>query len=474
MNNKYALQKDNIIYINPEWDLYRKDEVKENITSEKKQSYCQKRKDFIDNYANEIEKNNLELIKPDDILLQLANLKQLTFEVTDACNLKCKYCGYGELYGDYDNRENNYMSLESIKLLIDYLVDLWNSNMNQSHGRIIYISFYGGEPLLNFSFIEKVVEYFSSKRIYHNSIVYSMTTNGILLKKHIEYLAALNFKLLISLDGNKINNSYRILHNGNESFPIIKNNLDFVRENYRDYFESNLNFNSVLHNRNSISETFNYIKNEFNKVPRVNELNTSGVKKNKVDEFTTMFRSQTESLYQSDNINYIKDEMSANIGEIMNLDIFLSQYSGNVFQDYNDLFPTGNNSPSIVPTGTCFPFSKRVFVSVAGKILPCERISHRFSMGNVDSKILNINVEEIAEQYNNYFRRIVGCCKTCYRINTCTQCIFNLNNIDAEPIICHGYLNKEDFFNQLNHHMSCLGNNSKLYQKFIEKTVLQF
>jgi uncharacterized protein len=37
------------------------------------------------------------------IASQVANLKQLTFEITDSCNLNCKYCGYGELYGDYDN-----------------------------------------------------------------------------------------------------------------------------------------------------------------------------------------------------------------------------------------------------------------------------------------------------------------------------------------------------------------------------------
>jgi len=37
-----------------------------------------------------------------NILYQLANLRQITFEVIDACNLKCKYCGYGEFYNDYD------------------------------------------------------------------------------------------------------------------------------------------------------------------------------------------------------------------------------------------------------------------------------------------------------------------------------------------------------------------------------------
>lgn len=35
----------------------------------------------------------------------LIHLPQLVFEVTDACNLRCKYCGYSELYAGYDERE---------------------------------------------------------------------------------------------------------------------------------------------------------------------------------------------------------------------------------------------------------------------------------------------------------------------------------------------------------------------------------
>ena len=41
-----------------------------------------------------------------DIEYSLANLKQLVFEVTDACNLRCKYCAYADLYEGYDQREN--------------------------------------------------------------------------------------------------------------------------------------------------------------------------------------------------------------------------------------------------------------------------------------------------------------------------------------------------------------------------------
>lgn len=60
-------------------------------------------------------------ISAEDISYQLANLKQLTFEVTDACNLKCKYCAYGEFYNDYDQRDNKTLSLPAAIQLIDYL-----------------------------------------------------------------------------------------------------------------------------------------------------------------------------------------------------------------------------------------------------------------------------------------------------------------------------------------------------------------
>ena len=45
---------------------------------------------------------NKRYLTPDQIYYSLANLRQVTFEVTDACNLKCKYCGYGEFYDDYE------------------------------------------------------------------------------------------------------------------------------------------------------------------------------------------------------------------------------------------------------------------------------------------------------------------------------------------------------------------------------------
>jgi uncharacterized protein len=42
---------------------------------------------------------NYSLLNTEMIEKNLEKLYQLTFEVTDACNLNCKYCGYGDFYG---------------------------------------------------------------------------------------------------------------------------------------------------------------------------------------------------------------------------------------------------------------------------------------------------------------------------------------------------------------------------------------
>lgn len=71
-------------------------------------------------------------ITADDIRTQVANLRQLTFEITDSCNLCCEYCAYGQFYHDYDKRENRKIDLLASLRLIDYLVNLWSSEYNVS------------------------------------------------------------------------------------------------------------------------------------------------------------------------------------------------------------------------------------------------------------------------------------------------------------------------------------------------------
>ena len=51
----------------------------------------------------------------------LINLKNIVFEVTEKCNLKCKYCGLSErLYEKHDVREFRDLPFEKAKLMVVY------------------------------------------------------------------------------------------------------------------------------------------------------------------------------------------------------------------------------------------------------------------------------------------------------------------------------------------------------------------
>lgn len=59
----------------------------------------------------------------------LINLKNIVFEVTEKCNLNCKYCGLSEqLYQKYEVRKSRDLSFETARSMIDYLLALWKEN----------------------------------------------------------------------------------------------------------------------------------------------------------------------------------------------------------------------------------------------------------------------------------------------------------------------------------------------------------
>jgi uncharacterized protein len=339
---------------------------------------------------------------------RVVNTTQLVFEVTDNCNLKCKYCTYGELYEDYDTRYNKKLQIEGVKPLFDYLSDLWENEPAESYNKITYISFYGGEPLLNMPFIKDVVNYFDTLNIRGKQFRYTMTTNAILLDRYMDYLAKHKFMILISLDGNSENNEYRVDFNGENSFDRIIKNVDLLKKIYPDYFEKYISFNAVLHNKNTVTGIYDFIHSKYDKVPSISEVNNLGIRTDKQDEFEKLYRG-SESLFQEENYKEVERGLFMKSYSYKDAVMFLHQYTGHVFKTYNDLL-FDKEYKKFVPTGTCIPFSKKIFVTVNGKILPCERIGHQFALGKMktqsrkryldyySSEVMNRNMIEF---YNN-------------------------------------------------------------------------
>lgn len=398
---------------------------------------------------------------------ELANLKQITFEVTENCNLRCQYCGLGSYYSSEVKDELAYLDVSKATKIIDYLLNVFRSTANYSGHRTVTLSFYGGEPLLNTSLIEKVINYVENSEISGISFRYSMTTNAMLLDKHMDMLVAKNFQILISLDGDIIHHSYRTTIKGKNSFTKVLQNVDLLKRRYPSFFEKNVNFNSVIHNRNSVQEVFEFFKIRFNKTPYLSELNTTGITKEMRQEFLQTYKNVNESLQQAENYEEIRDALFLDEPTLKNLALFIIYNTSNVFSRYGDLL-TENRDKQSIPTGTCYPFSRKIFITARGKILPCERISHKYALGEVTERGVHLNLEKIADKYNKYYSKF-AMCNSCFNQKSCIQCIFQLDDLEEEHPVCHGYMDKNRFSLYVSKFMRMLEKNPEYYYRIIEE-----
>jgi Arylsulfatase regulator (Fe-S oxidoreductase) len=434
----------------------------------KKLNYLKKYK-WIGNNNNQVSFIDLNA---KDVKLELANISQVIFEVTDSCNLKCKYCGYGDLYNNYDIRQNRKLDPEKAVKLLDYLNNLWNSEDNKSYKKKVHISFYGGEPLLNMIFIKKIISYVEGLNNKNREFVFSMTSNALLLDQHMDYIVNKNFELLISLDGNSNNTIYRVDKQNKPVFDSLIKNIDLLRNKYPDYFHKNVNFNAVLHDKNSVNEIIDFIKNRYSKIPTIGELNTSGIKEEKKETFWKMYKNKKKDILESYDSEKVLEEMFVESTDYRNLVLFLYTYSGYIYKNYNDLFQIKKKEKEeFIPTGTCIPFSRKLFITAYGKIFPCERIGHKYSLGNITDNSINLDYEDIKNKYNSFYKKVKHQCKFCYLYRTCPTCIFNINSQENNNSYCTDFTNERSFKKYLSEQMSFLENHSFKY-KYIMNNIL--
>lgn len=158
--------------------------------------------------------------------LEVNGFTELILKTTEECNLRCKYCIYSEHYSYTVTYSFNKMEFEVAKKAVDlYLHKVLKQKNFYNINRTPCIAFYGGEPLLNFSLIEKVIKYI--KEIYPQlECVYTITTNGLLLRDKVisDFLKENNVVICLSLDGYKENHDRnRLTYNNNPTYDEIIN-----------------------------------------------------------------------------------------------------------------------------------------------------------------------------------------------------------------------------------------------------------
>lgn len=412
------------------------------------------------------------IVTEKNIEYNLQHLPQIIFEVTDACNLRCKYCAYADLYDGYDKRENQKLPFHKARLILDYLHEVWRKNYAKDITNPFTVGFYGGEPLLNIPFIKQVMEYVECLEQTGKKIHYSMTTNAMLLDKYMDLLAEKKVQLLISLDGDEEGQSNRIDSKGNNSFQQVFKNIKLLQEKHPKYFKHFVMFNSVLHNRNSVERTFRFIKDTFGKEPHISSLSTSGIRPDKIEEFNQTYRNYNDSIRGASNCESLKNEMFIRNPETNMLLYYLYFHSKNVFFNYNDLL-IKKASLNIPITGTCIPFSKKMFVTVKGRILPCERISHEFALGQITDVAVELDWRQIAEQHNAYVSQYKEQCKTCANKTSCSQCVYQIDDIHDKDTKCYSYCSEKQNEKQNEQCLRYLSEHPELYKRLLNEVVIR-
>jgi len=384
------------------------------------------------------------------------------FEVTIRCNMECYYCTYGELYQNSDSTSKSDLDFLIAKQLLDYLLKIWNSKKNRSFGKDIWICFYGGEPLLNFNLIKKIVEYTDSNKLKYDRFRYSLTTNGLLLDKYSEFLVKKNFNLLISLDGDERNNGYRLLKNKKHSYTKVIKNVFTLRKNNKKYFTENIKFNSVLSDKNSVESIYDFMINSFEKKPKISELDTTFIRPDKEKEFKKIYNTFANSINSSKKKSFLEKEylMESPKGK------FLVDYVYNnkkyFIKSFNDLLVDSNNNQSM--TGSCIPLKHRIFLDTNGNIFPCERVSKDHVMGKVSKDGVDIWFKKISKKYNKIFKILSDHCETCYRKSSCPVCILKIEKIRTN-YKCPSWINDKEYAKKLHEAKNFLAENRDLYPK---------
>jgi len=182
---------------------------------------------------------------------KLQQVNSLMIELTNLCNFECSYCMHKKVTG----KKLNTLSINDIKKSIHQINNLFAGNQKLPYK----ITFTGGEPLLKWNNIKRVVEFLNKTTGY--PIKYRILTNGSLIDENIAFFLKNNdFTVHLSIDGiDSVHNNNRPMINNN-SYQCVKNGISIL--NKYDIDIGSVGVTITNNNINHINNSFiDYIKN---------------------------------------------------------------------------------------------------------------------------------------------------------------------------------------------------------------------
>lgn len=373
-----------------------------------------------------------------DEFLSVSGYRVLVLIVTEACNLRCKYCVYSENYEDFRGHSSKNMSFDTAKKAIDeYFKEIDKLRIRFPLVRPV-ISFYGGEPLVNIGLIVEIFNYIDS--LGRNDVSYTLTTNATLLNDSIlEKLSQKKVMLLISINGDEIENDrMRVYPDGRGTYKEVDYWVNKLADQYTDYYQNYVLFSSVfdpmtdLNGLQTFFETPPYKGKLLNIAAVIQDGSTwyEQYEQPVLDKFVT----EIQKMLNGAITKIIDDKQNSRESRIHCLQkrLLIGDFLCVLGRQRNlNMNPFGNS---------CIPGLK-IAVDVEGKIYTCERCNSSRPIGDVNTWLDKVLIADLVNDFNSTIR---SNCINCPVSRLCPTCIKSGlqkdGNYDISQINCKGLI----------------------------------
>jgi uncharacterized protein len=353
-------------------------------------------------------------------------LRKFCLEVTENCNFRCTYCkrtiaaASGGHFSTDLSEENAFMGIR-------YYFRKYTSffaGLSEEKQKLLLdvvppgLSWYGGEPFLNFGLIKKTAEYFKALpwneySIDNDALHFTANTNlSIMNEEILRFLVDNQVGLYASLDGPaEEHDKCRVFDNGRGTFDLAYSNLLKIKDFDEEYFNKHVSLFGVYTNRHDQKKCA-----EFN----------SSLGAFRCEHFpaqyTGIFVPDVETAIKNydgsfqDSLQHFRDRARE---ESEKQDINMELFSGLFgFNRLNVDQPSGKSSLDI--SVTCPMGFDNLMVAANGDLLICHKSDGNMPIGNCTSGLDMEKLVDLNEKYNSSINNME--CKNCWAIHFCKIC----------------------------------------------------
>lgn len=347
---------------------------------------------------------------------------------TEQCNLRCTYCCYSGEYEGNHSHNSRTLCEGDIQAIYDFIA-------KTAKTKPIRISFYGGEPLVNYPLIQYAIQ--AGQQRWEDDVTFSVSTNGTLLtEERIDWLVNNGVELAISIDGTQpFHDAHRVDAKGNGSYTKVRNALAY------------------LHN------------NTFNQYPKVVLMMTLPSVSTLISIAQAWHKDEVLQHYAPTHISGLTPNFSQGVKKedwetlktqyIQLLDTYEQHPEWSVLQTFFDeIVSYWKNRPVFevsesTPLSTCMPVNTKLYIDANLQLAVCEKFNDRFRIGSIN---VGIDWQKANEMTKEYYRKRENRCTYCPAVRMCNMCLTSIAYTDEQwDTLCHN----ERLYHQLHMFLFC-------------------